>query len=148
MTTTGAWAAPISPRQGWSATSRSGRRCAPVAARHGTWVEAVAVAWVLSFEAVTGAIVGARSPAQVEGWLPAADLVLTAADLDEIASAVELTGAGSGPGRPRPADPLGKRLAQHRLVDGHGLAGGPAPGEAGGRTPAPAGAAPRPRPGR
>ncbi|MGO8687567.1 MAG: aldo/keto reductase [Candidatus Dormibacteria bacterium] len=72
----------------------------PVAARHGTSVAAVAVAWVLSFEAVTGAIVGARSPAQVEGWLPAADLVLTAADLDEIASAVELTGAGSGPGRP------------------------------------------------
>jgi aryl-alcohol dehydrogenase-like predicted oxidoreductase len=72
----------------------------PVAERHGASVAAAAVAWVLSFDSVTGAIVGARSPAQVEGWLPAADLVLTPADLDEIASAVELTGAGSGPGRP------------------------------------------------
>ncbi len=72
----------------------------PMADRHGASVAAVAVAWVLSFDAVTGAIVGARSPAQVEGWLRAADLVLTPADLDEIASAVELSGAGSGPGRP------------------------------------------------
>jgi aryl-alcohol dehydrogenase-like predicted oxidoreductase len=72
----------------------------PVAHHHKVSVAAVAVAWVLSFDGLTGAIVGARSPAQVEGWLPAADLVLTSADLDEIASAVELSGAGSGPGRP------------------------------------------------
>ena len=72
----------------------------PVAHRHGVSVAAVAVAWVLSFDGVTGAIVGARSAAQVEGWFPAADLGLSPADLDEIASAVELSGAGSGPGRP------------------------------------------------
>lgn len=72
----------------------------PIAARHGVSVSAVAVAWTLSFEAVTGAIVGARSPAQVEGWIAAAGLRLTSADLAGIAAAVERTGAGSGPLRP------------------------------------------------
>jgi aryl-alcohol dehydrogenase-like predicted oxidoreductase len=72
----------------------------PVAARHGVSVAAAAVAWALSFGAVTGAIVGARSPAQVEGWFPAARLMLTSADLDEIAAAVASSGSGSGPSRP------------------------------------------------
>jgi len=72
----------------------------PVAARHGVPVAAVAVAWVLSFDGLTGAIVGARSPAQVEGWFPATRLTLIAADLEEIAAAVGRTGAGSGPSRP------------------------------------------------
>jgi aryl-alcohol dehydrogenase-like predicted oxidoreductase len=63
-------------------------------------VAAAAVAWALSFGAVTGAIVGARSPAQVEGWFPAARLMLTPADLDEIAAAVASSGSGSGPSRP------------------------------------------------
>ncbi|WP_437375765.1 aldo/keto reductase [Inquilinus limosus] len=72
----------------------------PVAARHGTSVAAVAVAWTLAWPAVTGAIVGARSPAQVDGWLDAATLELTAEDLDEIAAAIERTGAGTGPVRP------------------------------------------------
>ena len=72
----------------------------PVAARHGVPVAAVVVAWVLSFDGLTGAIVGARSPAQVDGWFPAARLTLTAADLEEIAAAVGRTGAGSGPSRP------------------------------------------------
>ncbi|HEX7430687.1 MAG TPA: aldo/keto reductase, partial [Candidatus Limnocylindrales bacterium] len=66
----------------------------PVAARHGTTVSAVAVAWTLTRPGVSGAIVGARTPAQVDGWLPAGSLVLTAADLAEIASAVESLGAG------------------------------------------------------
>ena len=72
----------------------------PVAARHGVSVAAAAVAWALSFGAVTGAIVGARSPAQVEGWFPAGRLTLTPADLDEIAAAVASSAAGSGPSRP------------------------------------------------
>ena len=71
----------------------------PVAARHDTTVPAVAVAWVLANPAVTGAIVGARSPEQVDGWLDAAKLELTGADLDEIAAAIESTGAGEGPVR-------------------------------------------------
>jgi aryl-alcohol dehydrogenase-like predicted oxidoreductase len=72
----------------------------PIARRHETTVAAVAVAWTLAWPGVTGAIVGARSPAQVDGWLGAATLELTAADLDEIAKAIERTGAGSGPARP------------------------------------------------
>ncbi|MGH2721814.1 MAG: aldo/keto reductase [Actinomycetota bacterium] len=72
----------------------------PVAARRGVGIAAVAVAWTLAWEGVTGAIVGARSPTQVEGWIPAASLVLADADLDEIAAAIERTGAGLGPARP------------------------------------------------
>ena len=72
----------------------------PVAERHGTTVAAVAVAWTLAWPGVTGAIVGARNARQVDGWLPAARLELSAADMDEIAAAIERTGAGSGPARP------------------------------------------------
>ena len=72
----------------------------PVAARHGVAVGALAVAWTLAWPGVTGAIVGARSPDQIDDWLPAASLVLTAADLDEIADAIDRTGAGQGPARP------------------------------------------------
>jgi aryl-alcohol dehydrogenase-like predicted oxidoreductase len=78
----------------------------PVAARHGVSVSAVAVAWTLAWPGVTGAIVGARSPEQVDGWIAAASLSLQAADLDEIAAALGRTGAGTGPTRPaRPEIP-------------------------------------------
>jgi len=73
----------------------------PIAQRHGTSVSSVAIAWVLSWPGVTGAIVGARSPEQVDGWIGAANLELSPADLDEIAGAVERTRAGSGPSRRR-----------------------------------------------
>lgn len=72
----------------------------PVAERNGTTVAAVAVAWVLAWPSVTGAIVGARNPQQVDGWLPAASLQLSEGDLDEIAEAIRRTGAGAGPERP------------------------------------------------
>jgi aryl-alcohol dehydrogenase-like predicted oxidoreductase len=72
----------------------------PVAERHDTTVAAVAVAWTLAWRGVTAAIVGARDPRQVDGWLPAASLELIDADLDELAEAVRRTGAGSGPERP------------------------------------------------
>ena len=72
----------------------------PIAARHGTTVAAVAIAWTLAWPGVTGAIAGARSPEQVDGWIDAATLVLDEADLDDIADAIERTGAGSGPARP------------------------------------------------
>jgi len=81
----------------------------PIARRHGATVSAVAVAWTLAWPGVTGAIVGARSARQVEGWIGAAGLVLTAADLDEIAAAIERTGAGSGPARPGPVQPQPQR---------------------------------------
>lgn len=69
----------------------------PIAERHGTTVAAVAVAWTLAWPGVTGAIVGARSPAQVDGWLDAAGLALTSEDLSEIAAAIDATQAGTGP---------------------------------------------------
>jgi len=76
----------------------------PIAARHDVPVAAVAVAWTLSWPGVSGAIVGARSPSQVDGWLAAGSLSLTEKDLSEIASAVERTQAGAGPARPGRSD--------------------------------------------
>jgi len=69
----------------------------PLAARLHTSVSAVAVAWTLTWTGVTGAIVGARRPDQVDGWVPAGSLHLAPDALEEIAAAVERTGAGSGP---------------------------------------------------
>lgn len=73
----------------------------PIAERHGTSVASVAVAWTLAWPEVTGAIVGARSPEQVDGWLDAATLDLTGDDLGAIAATIASTGAGSGPALPR-----------------------------------------------
>ena len=72
----------------------------PIAQRHETSVSSVAIAWVLSWPGVTAAIVGARSPEQVDGWVGAANLELSQADLDEIVRVIERTGAGSGPSTP------------------------------------------------
>ncbi len=68
-----------------------------IAKRHGATVSAVAIAWTLAWPGVTGAIVGARSAEQVDGWIGGATLELSDADLEEIAAAIERTGAGSGP---------------------------------------------------
>jgi aryl-alcohol dehydrogenase-like predicted oxidoreductase len=73
----------------------------PVAERHGATVAEVAIAWTLAWSGVTGAIVGGRTPAQVDGWIDADSLELTGEDLKEIAKILENTGAGSGPTRPR-----------------------------------------------
>jgi aryl-alcohol dehydrogenase-like predicted oxidoreductase len=73
---------------------------APLAKRHDTTVSAVAIAWTLAWRGVTGAIVGARSADQIAGWIDAATLELRGADLDEIATAIERTGAGQGPHAP------------------------------------------------
>src|SRR5260370_34028023 len=59
-------------------------RLAAVAERHDTAPGAVAVAWTLRNAAVDGAIVGFRSPQQVDPILPAASLELTDADMAEI----------------------------------------------------------------
>lgn len=75
----------------------------PIAERHATTVSAVAVAWTIAWPQVTGAIVGARSPEQVDGWIGAATLHLTDEDLAEISHALESTHAGSGPTKPRRA---------------------------------------------
>jgi aryl-alcohol dehydrogenase-like predicted oxidoreductase len=72
----------------------------PIAARHGVSAGAVAIAWTLAWPGMSGAIVGARSPEQVDGWITAASLTLDPADLVAIAAALARTGAGAGPTRP------------------------------------------------
>ncbi|HLL66879.1 MAG TPA: aldo/keto reductase [Micromonosporaceae bacterium] len=69
----------------------------PIAERHGVGVPVIAVAWALAWRGVTSAIVGARNPEQVKGWLPAATLELTSEDYDELAELIRTTEAGEGP---------------------------------------------------
>lgn len=71
-----------------------------VADRHGVTTAAAAVAWTLSWPGVTAAIVGARNPRQVDGWIDAATLSLTASDFEAIATAINRSGAGRGPAAP------------------------------------------------
>lgn len=70
---------------------------AGIAQERGTTAAAVAVAWVLAWPGITGAIVGARSARQVQGWLAAANLRLWKQDLEKIARAIESTRTGRGP---------------------------------------------------
>jgi len=72
----------------------------PIAARLGVSVGELAIAWVLAWPAVTGAIVGARSAMQVDGWIGAADVRLSEEDLTDIAAVIRQAGAGEGPARP------------------------------------------------
>ncbi|MFF5211577.1 aldo/keto reductase [Streptosporangium sp. NPDC000396] len=71
-----------------------------VAKRHGVTAASVAIAWTLAWPGVTGAIVGARMPAQVDGWADADSLRLTSEDLADIAASLIRTGAGEGPVEP------------------------------------------------
>ena len=70
----------------------------PIASEIGATLAELAIAWALHSPGVTGAIVGARTAAQVDGWIGAAKLDLKAATLDAIATAsaeagLESTGA-------------------------------------------------------
>jgi aryl-alcohol dehydrogenase-like predicted oxidoreductase len=60
-------------------------RLRAVGSRYGRAPAEVAIAWTLKHPAVTAAIVGARRPDQLDGIVGAADLQLTAADVEEIA---------------------------------------------------------------
>lgn len=55
-----------------------------VGARHNVSAGVIAIAWTLANPAVTAAIVGGRSPEQVEGTFPAADFTLSSGEKDEI----------------------------------------------------------------
>jgi aryl-alcohol dehydrogenase-like predicted oxidoreductase len=57
--------------------------------RHGRTPGQVAIAWTLANHAITGAIVGFRSPQQVEGILGGADFRLSQSDLAEIENALK-----------------------------------------------------------
>ena len=59
-------------------------RLRTVGAHHGRSPGEVAIAWTLRNPAVTGAIVGVRSAAQVEGVMGAADIELSADEVDEV----------------------------------------------------------------
>ncbi len=80
-----------------------------VAEEVGCTLPELAVAWTLAWPEVTAAIVGARRPAQVDGWIGSADVRLGPSELDDIAAAIEETGAGSGPSRPPVAAMMSSR---------------------------------------
>lgn len=71
-----------------------------IAKRHGISTPAVAIAWALAWPGVTAAIVGARSPQQVDGWLEAARFVLSEEEMQSMAGILRDTGAGAGPLEP------------------------------------------------
>lgn len=71
-----------------------------IGASHGLTAAAVAIAWVLRKSAVTGAIVGARRPSQIDGLIGAADFRLSPAELARIEP---LLPAGSGTSVPEAA---------------------------------------------
>jgi aryl-alcohol dehydrogenase-like predicted oxidoreductase len=66
-----------------------------LARAHELTLPLLAVAWVLAVPGVTAAIVGARRPDQVDGWIEAGSIELGSA-LDEIEAAVVRSGAGIG----------------------------------------------------
>ena len=70
----------------------------------------VALAW----PGVTGAIVGARKPEQVDAWIAAANVQLNAKDLKEIAAAIQQTGAGAGPVQPSSSERRPAADASHQ----------------------------------
>jgi aryl-alcohol dehydrogenase-like predicted oxidoreductase len=69
----------------------------PIAKRHAASVSAIAIAWTLAWPGVTGAVLGARTPEQMAGWIDAASIALAPEDVEAIAAAIRHTGAGSGP---------------------------------------------------
>ena len=68
------------------------RRLRDIGKLHGYAPGAVAIAWTLRNSAVTGAIVGARKPEQVDDVVAAAGFDLTQSDVAEIESVTELAG--------------------------------------------------------
>ncbi len=59
-------------------------RLRAIGKRHGQTPGEVAIAWTLNHPAVTGAIVGARNPQQLEGIIGAMDFRLTSAEVAEL----------------------------------------------------------------
>jgi aryl-alcohol dehydrogenase-like predicted oxidoreductase len=76
-----------------------------IAEELGVTVAELAVAWTLAQQGVTGAIVGARRPGQVDQWIGAAGLELSPGQLHAIEDAIAETGAGTLelPTPPRPS---------------------------------------------
>jgi aryl-alcohol dehydrogenase-like predicted oxidoreductase len=66
---------------------------AQIGKRHGLTAGAVAIAWTLRHPAVTGAIVGARRPDQIDGIVGAGDFRLSDSELAEIEKALRTASA-------------------------------------------------------
>lgn len=75
-------------------------RLRPIAAKHDVTVGAIAIAWTLTFPGVSGAIVGGRSPEQVDGWAHAGSIALDDEDVAAITGALTELEAGNGPTSP------------------------------------------------
>ena len=67
-------------------------RLRPIADHFDLSLSTLAIAWTLIARGVTGAIAGARTPAQVDGWLPASEMPLTHEALARIQAAIAETG--------------------------------------------------------
>jgi aryl-alcohol dehydrogenase-like predicted oxidoreductase len=76
------------------------QRMRPIAQQLGASLVELAIAWTLSWPGVSGAIAGARTPAQVESWARAGELHLGEDVLDALADALVETQVGAGPMRP------------------------------------------------
>src|SRR5665809_111577 len=62
----------------------------------GTTLPLLAIAWTLSVPGVTGAIVGARRPEQVDGWIDAGSLSLDDATMERLEQCVRESRVGEG----------------------------------------------------
>ena len=86
-------------------------RLQAIADEIGCAVAELAIAWALAQEGVTGAIVGARRPDQLDQWIGAAGVELSEQQLRAIDDAIAETGAGTEelPTPPRPASDPNRR---------------------------------------
>ncbi len=84
-------------------------RLRAIADELGCAVAELAIAWTLAQEGVTGAIVGARRPDQLDQWIGAANVDLSEQQLCAIRAAIDETGAGTEqlPTPPRPSGVTG-----------------------------------------
>ena len=64
----------------------------PVAGRLGVGLATLTIAWTMGAPGVSGVIAGARTPAQVDGWLQASELRLTDETLRLVDAAIQETG--------------------------------------------------------
>ena len=80
-------------------------RLRAIADELGCAVAELAIAWTLAQDGVTGAIVGARRPAQLDTWIGAGDLELSGETLRAIDEAIAETGAGPDQAATAPRPP-------------------------------------------
>jgi aryl-alcohol dehydrogenase-like predicted oxidoreductase len=91
-------------------------RLRPLAARLGTTMPALAVAWTLAQPGVTGATAGARRPDQVDGWMAALTVTLGREALAEIDRAIAESRAGTD----EPPGPPARMIGADSRRDGAG----------------------------